>query len=63
MMNERLKQINDVLRALFGSTELVQRWWLGPNINWQLKCPQEVWDSGEEGRDEIWNYVMSYGFK
>ena len=62
-MNQQLKEINDVLRAMFGSPELVQRWWLGPNINWQLKCPQEVWDSGEDGRSEIWNYVMSYGFK
>lgn len=62
-MNQKLKQINDILHGLIGSPEYVQRWWLSPNINWELKCPQEVWDSGEDGQDEVWNYVLTYGFR
>lgn len=62
-MNERLKAINGVLLALLGSLELVQRWWLSPNVSLQLKCPQEVWDSGDEGKDEVESYVMTHGYR
>ena len=62
-MNPRLKQINGILFALLGSLELVQRWWLSPNVTFQLRCPQEVWDSGEEGKDEVEMYVMTHGYR
>ena len=62
-MNPRLKQINGILFALLGSLELVQRWWLSPNITFELRCPQEVWDSGEDGKDEVESYVMTHGYR
>lgn len=62
-MNPQLKRINEVLFGLLGSLEMVQRWWLSPNITFELRCPQEVWDSGEEGRDEVEMYVMTHGYR
>jgi hypothetical protein len=62
-MNPQLKLINEVLFGLLGSREMVQRWWLSPNITFQLRCPQEVWDSDEEGRDEVEMYVMTHGYR
>jgi hypothetical protein len=61
-MNERLKQINLHLYSMLGSVEFVQRWWLGPNMAFQLQCPQEVWDSGDEGKDQIEAYVMQAAY-
>ena len=61
-MNPRLKMINEHLHAMIGSIEYVQRWWLSPNLGFQLRCPQEVWDSGEEGRDEVEAYVMQAAY-
>ena len=62
-MNPQLKRINEVLFGLLGSPEMVQKWWLSPNVTFQLRCPQEVWDSGEEGKDEVEMYVMTHGYR
>lgn len=60
-MNQKLKDINEVLLSLLGSSEYVQRWWVSPNANWNLMCPQQIWDSGDQ--DEVWNYVMTHGYR
>lgn len=62
-MNKLRQQVNAILRALLGSDELVQRWWIGENLHFNLKCPQEVWDSSEEGQQEVANYVFTHGFR
>ena len=59
-MNPRLKEINNALYSMLGSLEYVQRWWLSPNLAFQLRCPQEVWDNGEEGANQIESYVMGH---
>ena len=61
-MSPRLKKINIALYGMLGSLEFVQRWWPGPNLAFQLKSPQEIWDSGEDGKDEVENYVMSNAY-
>ena len=37
------KQCNQILRALLGSDELVERWWLTKNRAFDYKTPQEVY--------------------
>jgi hypothetical protein len=49
--------INKYLFAMLGSTELVEKWWTGPNKHWQGETPLAVYDRG--GQDEILDYVIS----
>ena len=49
-----------MLRALVGSDELVKTWWESQNLNFNLKTPQEVFDSGEDGQMSIMNYLSEH---
>lgn len=49
--------INKYLFAMLGSTELVEKWWLSPNKNWNGETPLSVYDRG--GQDEVMVYVQT----
>jgi predicted GNAT superfamily acetyltransferase len=51
---------DDMLRALLGSDKMVEQWWLSQNLNFELKTPQEVFDSSEEGQMNVMNYLSEH---
>ena len=62
-MNPLRQEVNAILLALLGSEELVQRWWVGDNVAFNLQPPQKIWDSGYEGEQEVADYVFTHGFR
>jgi hypothetical protein len=61
--NETIHQINRHLFSMLGSAELVYKWWESPNKYWEGNTPASVFETGEQGVQEVYNYVMwhSYG--
>jgi hypothetical protein len=49
-------QLNKILFALLGSQELVNRWWESPNKAFDMKTPNEVWNSGEQ--QKVRDYLL-----
>jgi hypothetical protein len=43
---------------MLGSTELVYKWWDSPNKYWEGNTPASVFEMGEAGRHEVYNYIM-----
>lgn len=59
MMNEVIVKpmINRYLLAMIGVQSLVEDWWNIPNKNWNGKTPDEIYQSGPDGRLEVYRYV------
>lgn len=49
--------LNRLLSAMIGRAELVDLWWDSPNKAFGGKTPNEVYLSGEEGRQKVINYI------
>ena len=49
--------INKYLFAMLGSTELVEKWWTGPNNHWAGATPISIYDQGRQ--KEIMDYVLT----
>lgn len=45
-----------MLLALLGSQELVIRWWDSPNKAFDMKTPNELWESGE--KETVKDYLI-----
>ena len=56
--NELVHNINQHLFSLLGSTETVYKWWHSPNKYWEGNTPYSVFGEGEQGQQEVYNYVM-----
>ncbi len=56
--NRELIKLDEVLYAMLGSWELVERWWKSPNKAFDMKQPGEVWCFEEGGRDKVYSYIM-----
>jgi hypothetical protein len=52
--------INKLLIKLLGRVELVDAWWFTSSMVFNDRTPNEVYQSGEAGRQAIFNYVMSF---
>ncbi len=50
--------INRYLYAMIGSPQLVDGWWDSPNKAFDLKTPDEVYQTGAEGRKRVYEYVL-----
>ena len=50
--------INRYLYAMIGSTQLVDGWWDSENKAFDGKTPDEVYQTGEEGRLSVYQYVL-----
>ncbi|NBS70583.1 hypothetical protein EBT31_16960 [bacterium] len=50
-------EINRYLFAMLGVQSLVELWWHRPNRNWDGKTPDEIYQSGPEGREQVFAYV------
>lgn len=50
--------LNRILHRLLGNSQLVHEWWHRPNRAFNDDTPDEVYQSGEEGRRIVYNYIM-----
>jgi hypothetical protein len=51
--------INRHLYAMLGRVELVDGWWDSPNKAFDGKTPDEVYQTGADGRKRVFEYVIS----
>lgn len=51
------RPLNRILFALLGRIELVDDWWHNPNRAFDDKTPDEVYQSGAEGRKQVAKYL------
>jgi hypothetical protein len=52
--------INRYLQSLLGGrTELIDWWWHLPNEAFDGKTPNEVYQTGADGRKRVFEYVIS----
>jgi len=53
--------INRMLTYILGEGQMViDLWWTSRNIAMAGKSPEEVYQSGDEGRAFVYNYVYSF---
>ena len=50
--------VNQYLYAMLGKSELVDLWWDKPNKAFDMKTPNEVYQTGSEGRKQVYDYVI-----
>ncbi len=50
--------INRHLYTMLGRSELVDGWWDSPNKAFNGKTPDEVYQTGAEGRLSVYQYVI-----
>jgi hypothetical protein len=50
--------INQLLQPMLGRSELVDAWWHSKNKAFDDKTPDEVYQTGEEGRKRVYQYVL-----
>ena len=53
-------ECDNMLFGLLGSQKYVEQWWQSQNLGFQLRTPQDVFDSGEEGQMNVWNYLSEH---
>ena len=51
---------DNMLMALLGRQDLVDKWWDSPNFQFGLKHPIDVFNSGEDGRQAVVSYVTEH---
>lgn len=51
-------ELNRYLFALLGRAELIDQWWYSPNKAFDMKTPDQVYQTGKEGRDTVANYIL-----
>jgi hypothetical protein len=49
--------VNQYLYAMLGKSELVDLWWDKPNKTFDMKTPDEVYQTGVDGRKQVYDYV------
>lgn len=54
------KDINVMLHAMLGRRDLVDTWWDSPNKAFDMKTPNEVYLSSEDGRRQVYQYVSAF---
>jgi hypothetical protein len=52
--------LNKYLYTLLGRQELIDSWWHSPNKAFENKTPDEVYQSGEEGREKVAKYILGF---
>jgi uncharacterized protein (DUF2384 family) len=49
-------KLNQMLFSLIGSSDLVVQWWKSPNKAFDMKTPNELWQT-EEGQKKVTEYI------
>jgi hypothetical protein len=53
-------QLNIILFSLVGSHEYVKLWWDSTNKAFGDKTPNEVYNSGDTGKQQITDYLLKF---
>ena len=56
-MDKKLAALNNVLLAMLGSQDLVDKWWKNPNKRWDGRTPDTIYLIEPQ---EVINYVLEY---
>ena len=56
-MNIIKSNVNQYLYAMIGRPELIDLWWDKPNKAFDMKTPDEVYQTGVDGRKQVYDYV------
>lgn len=51
---------DNMLMALLGRQELVDRWWDSPNMHFDFKHPIDVFNLNDDGRQAVVSYVTEH---
>lgn len=51
---------DNMLMALLGRQDLIDRWWDSPNMHFGMKLPIDVFNSGEDGQASVVSYVTEH---
>jgi len=57
MDSDKKRKLNIMLFTMLGSDDLVNRWWESPNLAFENKTPDQVY---EEDEQQVIDYVLSY---
>lgn len=57
MENSIKRKLNVCLFAMLGNDDLVNSWWESPNLAFENKTPNEMY---EENEQQVIDYVLSY---
>lgn len=57
MEDKTRRKLNVCLFAMLGNDDLVNRWWESPNLAFENKTPNEMY---EENEQQVIDYVLSY---
>ena len=52
------EKVNEILKALLGNDELVQRWWSSPNRAFDGEIPDDLWNTSD-GRKQVYTYIVN----
>lgn len=53
-------QLNRLLYSLLGDRRLVDQWWDSANKAFDNKTPNEIYWSGEQGRQQVADYILQF---
>ena len=57
MDSDKKRKLNIMLFTMLGSDDLVNRWWESPNLAFEDKTPNQMY---EEDEQQVIDYVLSY---
>ncbi len=57
MESDKKRKLNIMLFAMLGSDDLVNKWWESPNLAFENKTPNQMY---EEDEQQVIDYVLSY---
>jgi hypothetical protein len=57
MDSDKKRKLNIMLFTMLGSDDLVNRWWESPNLAFENKTPNQVY---EENQRQVIDYVLGY---
>lgn len=57
MDSDKKRKLNIMLFAMLGSDDLVNKWWESPNLAFENKTPNQMY---EEDEQQVIDYVLSY---
>lgn len=57
MDSDKKRKLNIILFAMLGSDDLVNRWWESPNLAFENKTPNQMYDEDEQ---QVIDYVLGY---
>lgn len=54
------RSIERLLYPMLGRIELIEQWWHSRNKAFDMKTPDEVYQTGAEGREKVYRYVLNH---